>query len=89
MSPTTTANLFEELDYRESDGIEVWLLWSRATNATVVFVADLKTNESFELTTEGRDPLELFQHPYAYRDRCGSPNGPSSSALTHSGSATT
>jgi hypothetical protein len=67
---TTTPKLFEELDYRENDGIEVWLLWSRATNATVVFVADLKMNESFELKTQGRDPLEVFRHPYAHLDCC-------------------
>jgi hypothetical protein len=64
---TTTPTLFEELDYRESDGIEVWLLWDRASDEVVVVVADEKTNETFEVTTCGREPLDVFRHPYAYR----------------------
>jgi hypothetical protein len=61
--------LFEELDYRENDGIEVWLLWNRETNEPIVVVSDGKTDDFFEVETKGRSPLEVFRHPYAYRRR--------------------
>ena len=58
--------MFEELDYREADGIEVSLLWNRATNALSVYVTDSKTGESFELEVPGARAREVFAHPYAY-----------------------
>jgi hypothetical protein len=64
---TTTPKLFEELDYRESDDLEVWLLWNRTSNEAVVLVVDEKTSETFEVATHGRKPLDVFRHPYAYR----------------------
>jgi hypothetical protein len=35
-----------ELDYRDSDSIEVSLLWNRANNSLAVFAYDSRTNES-------------------------------------------
>ena len=49
---TQTQTLFVELDYRENDGIEVSLLWSRATDELTVLVCDSRTDESFELAAE-------------------------------------
>ena len=68
MSQIATApQLFEELDYRENDGIEVWLLWNRETDEPIVVVSDGKTDDFFEVATKGHSPLQVFRHPYAYR----------------------
>jgi hypothetical protein len=56
----------EELDYRESDGIEVLLLWSRADGSLVVAVRDGRTAERFELLVGPEQALDAFQHPFAY-----------------------
>ena len=66
-----TQQLFEELDYRESDGIEVSLLWNRSDNRVTVLVIDTKTDVSFELPIEGHEAREAFHHPYAYAARLG------------------
>jgi hypothetical protein len=66
---TATANItstFEELDYREADGIEVSLLWSRTDNTVSVLVTDAKTNDCFELHVRNEDALDAFRHPFAY-----------------------
>ena len=65
---TQTTGSFEELDYRESDGIEVSLLWSRATDALSVLVVDTKTDEQLELRVEPSEALDAFRHPFAYSD---------------------
>lgn len=58
----------EELAFRESDGVEVALLWSRPTNELRVTVYDSKLCEFFELSVPpGNSPLDVFHHPYAYR----------------------
>jgi hypothetical protein len=56
----------EELDYRDNDGIEVSLLWDRASNALMVFACDTRTNESFEIAVDPAEAREVFLHPYAY-----------------------
>jgi hypothetical protein len=63
---TQTSGSFEELDYRESDGIEVSLLWSRATNDLSVLVADTKTDELLELRIQPHEAMDAFRHPFAY-----------------------
>ena len=70
MTTTTTETIssFEELDYRESDGIQVSLLWSRATNHLSVLVFDTKTGEQVELRVEAREALDAFRHPFAYTE---------------------
>jgi hypothetical protein len=67
----TQHDLFEELDYRENDGIQVSLLWNRGDNSLTVFVVDTKTDVSFELPIEGRDAVQAFRHPYAFAARHG------------------
>lgn len=62
----TCEQCFQELAYRESDGIEVSLLWNPADNSVSVFVSDARTGDSFELTVGTENPLEVFNHPYAY-----------------------
>jgi len=63
---TTVTGRFEELDYRESDGIQVSLLWSRATNALSVVVIDTKTDEQLEFSVEPARARDAFRHPFAY-----------------------
>ncbi len=66
---TQTTGSFEELDYRESDGIEVSLLWSRATNDLSVLVVDTKTDELLELRIRPHEAMDAFHHPFAYAER--------------------
>jgi hypothetical protein len=63
---TQTTALFEELDHRDSDGIEVSLLWSRTDNSLAVVVLDSKRDERFEFRVAADKALDAFQHPYAY-----------------------
>ena len=65
---TTEIGSFEELDYRESDGIQVSLLWSRATNDLSVLVVDTKLYEQLELRVERHEALDAFRHPFAYAE---------------------
>lgn len=68
MTATGNANdqVSAELAFRESDGIEVSLLWNRATDTVSVLVADMRSGDAFELPVEGESPLEVFNHPYAF-----------------------
>jgi hypothetical protein len=61
-------SLFEELDYREGDGIEVSLLWSRLDDELSVLVVDTKSDEQFELRVQGHEAMDVFRHPFAYAD---------------------
>jgi hypothetical protein len=72
----TQQTLFEELDHREGDGIEVSLLWNRSNNGVTVFVVDTKTDVSFELPVAGSDALHAFRHPFAYAARLGIETAP-------------
>jgi hypothetical protein len=56
-----------ELDFRVSDGISVFLLWSPSTDRVTVAVEDAKTGDAFEVPVgPGERALEVFRHPYAY-----------------------
>ena len=56
-----------ELDARNSDGIDVRLLWHPVDDHVSVAVIDTQTGESFELPVrDGQPALDVFQHPYAY-----------------------
>ena len=67
MTGTTTYNASRELAYRETDGLEVQLLWDERTNVARVAVLDSKTGDSFEIVLGDRDnALDVFHHPYAY-----------------------
>jgi len=68
---TTTAaisagNDWRELAQRESDGIEVRLLWSKSVDRVKVTVFDSRFNEEFVLDVAGADALAAFNHPFAY-----------------------
>ncbi len=58
--------MIHELAYRESDGIEIALLWNAAENRVVVQVADAKDGGCWEIAVESDRALDAFYHPYAY-----------------------
>ena len=52
---------------RKNTGIRVTLLWAADTNTTAVLVHDDSTNDEFELLVEpDTNPIDVYQHPYAY-----------------------
>jgi hypothetical protein len=63
---THIATSFEELDYRENDGISVSLRWHRSNGSLTVAVADSRTDERFELAVAPARALDAFRHPFAY-----------------------
>lgn len=61
-----TACLPVELADRGGDGIDVRLLWFRATGRVVVLVHDERAGSSFELDVHPSRALDAFRHPFAY-----------------------
>jgi hypothetical protein len=55
-----------ELDRRQSDGIDVQLLWNQTSDQIVVAVFDAKTGDVFELEAAPHRARDVFHHPYAY-----------------------
>jgi len=55
-----------ELAHRNSDAIEVALLWSPTTNRLFVAVADGRTGDQFTVDAPSDRALDVFNHPYAY-----------------------
>jgi len=71
MLPETSESLYE-LASRESDGIEVALLWNGVEDRVLLSVRDRRTGEWFVRGVEGADALEAYRRPFAYiarRDR--------------------
>jgi hypothetical protein len=67
----TTDRLPRELAHRANDGLEVWLLWTKADGRLFVLVHDGRQGASFELDVDSATALDAFDHPYAYAARCG------------------
>jgi hypothetical protein len=55
-----------ELAARESDGINVLLLWHPGGDALTVSVEDVRIGECFQLAVAPERALDAFYHPYAY-----------------------
>ena len=55
----------QELAYRSTDGMDVFLLWCPDDDSLAVVVID-ENADSFELVVDSRDALDVFEHPYAY-----------------------
>jgi hypothetical protein len=62
----TTHTHTRELAARESDGINVLLLWHPRENALTVEVEDARIGDSFQLAVAPECALDAFYHPYAY-----------------------
>ena len=63
--------MIRELDRRQSDGIDVRLLWNQTDDQVVVDVFDAKTGDAFELQAAPHQALDVFHHPYAYAASTG------------------
>ena len=63
---TTDTSQWKELATRDSDGLTVSLVWSPATDAVKVTVADSRLDHEFELHVDGADALSAFHHPFAF-----------------------
>jgi hypothetical protein len=64
----------KELARRDAAGTHVALLWSRRKHRAAVVVDDA-TGELVELDVgERENPLELYEHPYAYLSTPGHPD---------------
>ena len=56
-----------ELDHRNTDGIDVRLMWERETGRVYVTVDDARTGSAFTVEVgENDSPIEVFRHPYAH-----------------------
>jgi hypothetical protein len=55
-----------ELAHRTSDGIEVTLFWSKASNKVTIAVVDSHSDEALEFEVGASAALDAFKHPYAY-----------------------
>ena len=60
-----------ELAYRENDGLAVSLIWNPRNDALTVTVLDGHTGEALEIPVVDANPLEVFNHPFAYAARRG------------------
>lgn len=62
-------NIRTELAHRTGDGIDVTLVWVRGDNdATIVCVCDRREGAYFEIPAEPYLALDVYHHPFAYRD---------------------
>jgi hypothetical protein len=64
MSPATPK--IRELAARESDGIQVQLLWHPVENVLTVSVEDARLGDRFQLAVSPDRALDAFHHPFAY-----------------------
>ena len=75
-STSTIQRLPRELDYRENDGVQVWLLWRTADDQLFVLVRDERRGETFQLDVDPAEALDAFHHPYAHAAFRGVECGP-------------
>jgi hypothetical protein len=61
-----TATDTRELAARESDGINVFLLWHPRQNELTVSVEDVRLGDCFNLAVAPDRALDAFYHPFAY-----------------------
>ena len=57
-----------ELAQRSNNGIEVTLLWDRVADNLTVCVCDKRQGAYFEIHPVAYLALDVYHHPYAYRD---------------------
>lgn len=66
MNSTHSQDTWRELACRESDGLEVALLWDAKSDRVRVAVQHARLDERFAFEVLGADALAAFHHPYAY-----------------------
>ena len=57
-----------ELAHRTADGIDVTLMWDPVDDRAFVTVVDMKNGVVFDVEVGDESPMQVYQHPYAYRD---------------------
>jgi hypothetical protein len=59
-----------ELANRANDGVEVTLVWSQSdgSDELVVCVSDLRAGAYFEIPAKPASALDVYYHPFAYRE---------------------
>jgi hypothetical protein len=59
-----------ELAQRSTDGVDVTLFWLRGENEdrALVCVGDRRQGAYFEIPTERNFALDVYYHPFAYRE---------------------
>ena len=59
-----------ELATRSNDGLEVTLVWAQSDgiDGLVVCVSDIRAGAYFEIPAEPSRALDVYHHPFAYRD---------------------
>jgi hypothetical protein len=59
-----------ELAHRTRDGIDVTLVWVQRSgnDTTIVCVCDRREGAYFEILAEPYLALDVYHHPFAYRD---------------------
>ena len=59
-----------ELANRSNDGVEVTLVWTRSDgiDELVVCVSDIRAGAYFEIPAEPARALDVYYHPFAYRE---------------------
>jgi hypothetical protein len=69
MTELTTLNT-AELAHRTSHGLDVTLIWVQEgdKDKAVVCVCDTREGAYFEIPTEPYLALDVYYHPFAYRD---------------------
>ena len=55
-----------ELDHRQADGLDVWLIWQRERDALTVVVRDQRSGRGFDIDVGDAPPLDVFRHPFTY-----------------------
>ena len=63
---TSEATQRRELAHRSTNGIDVTLLWTKASNVVTIAVVDSHSGEELEFDVAGSRALDAFNHPYAY-----------------------
>jgi hypothetical protein len=64
MSPSHIGERRHELAHRSNYGVHVSLLWCPADDSLAVTVLDVA--DTFEISVQADEALEVFNHPYAY-----------------------
>ncbi len=57
---------WRELASRDTDGLEISLLWSKSADRVKVIVADSRLEDEFQLDVASADALAAFYHPFAF-----------------------
>lgn len=66
MSASRQHDTWSELAVRENDGLEVSLLWSKATDRVRVVVVDQLFKEELHVDVPAACALDAYYHPFAY-----------------------